>query len=104
MTNINNDSHSWLEFMKYSLSYSNGISSSSKEEIILNPLLYSDKIFLENMMKHKMTNGSLQVEDMLNLFIDYLENKEPIAKPLQSKDIEELAAQLAKNGKINDEY
>ena len=77
MTNTTNNLHRWLGLLTCSLSFTNGISNSPNEELMLKPLSDSDKIFLENTMRDiNMTDGSMRVEDILNSFMNYLKNKE----------------------------
>ena len=77
MTNTTNNLHRWLGLLTCSLSFTNGISNSPNEELMLKPLSDVDKIFLENTMRDiNMTDGSMRVEDILNSFMNYLKNKE----------------------------
>ena len=78
MTNVTNNQQDWIELLALSLSLTNGISSFNKDDLVLNPLSDSDRMFLENTMRDNITDESAYSEDLLNFFMDYLRKKEKI--------------------------
>lgn len=87
----NNNPHAWLGLLKWSLSFTDG-TSTDENKPPPTPLSEEDKAFLEKVMKDGIVDETTRIREILNLFIDYLEQKVVVVSEdakVSSKDTED---------------
>jgi len=88
MSNTSNNPHAWLGLLKWSLSYTDGTKPSPTNDE-LNPLSKEDIKFLEDVMNNGIVDETTRINEILNLFIPYLEDKINIDDTSKKEKVED---------------